>query len=126
LSGKVLATSNTVRVDGKQAHISINKLAAQFSEVKISTVGKEGLTTAESLRETILLEALQGQNTIFDTTFVRAIWFPPTKKQEPKPAENSIPFSWPGSLNASQENAVKAILSLDEEVTLVQGPPGTG
>jgi hypothetical protein len=118
-------------VKGRAATIS---LRGDFSgeKFRVYTNGKEPPTCAEELRETIVLKALQGTNTILDLPFVKSIWLPNEPPNwPPTPHKAVLPTSSYSStrpLNRSQEAAVKAILSPlpADRLVLIHGPPGTG
>lgn len=101
----------------------------------ITSSGRDLPTMAESERSLYLLHVLQGLLSPFDNHWMKALWLP----------SDSEPVVWPESfssskppveivehpdapLNPSQFSALENMLSfsLDDCITLVHGPPGTG
>ena len=103
----------------------------------ITSIGRELPTLAESERSLALLCILQGSLPLLDNHWIKAIWLP----------SESDPVDWPESfssssssppieivehpdapLNSSQHEALTDMLSfsLNNCITLVHGPPGTG
>lgn len=115
------------KVDGRAAQIT---LRGDFhgGHLKVYTIGKEDLTSAETQRANIVLQCLKRTNTFTQQPFVQSIWLPaenpiwPSQKPRRTP---SIHFTY-RPLNASQTLAVTDILSDRNPITVIQGPPGTG
>ncbi|KAG2347790.1 hypothetical protein BDR05DRAFT_875647 [Suillus weaverae] len=124
-------TGRAGRINGKQAHINVQGVVNPSGKVlSVTTFGKEDLTAAESVKEDVVLKALQGTITLTEHPFFCSIWAP------------SLYISWPpldaptasfvyypnGQLNHSQYEAVERIISQADRdrVLLIQGPPGTG
>ena len=103
----------------------------------MTTIGKEDLTSAETLKEDVLLKALQGTIDLTQHPFFCSIWTPSLGISWPPPVQDGStnpPVSNPliyypnGALNLSQDIAVERIISEADQdrVVLIQGPPGTG
>jgi primosomal protein N' len=121
----------TVFVDGRAAGIALKSKTFQGDNIKVTTIGREAPTRAESLRTDVVLKALQQTCTLLDNPFSQSIWLPGEKPAWPKipRASRKIKLYFPhATLNPSQRVAVDAMLSNEkaDRVTLVQGPPGTG
>ncbi|KAJ7104047.1 P-loop containing nucleoside triphosphate hydrolase protein [Mycena belliarum] len=132
VEGKVSTFSGkTVFVDGRAARIALTSDSFQGDTIRVTTIGRERETRAESQREKIVMRALQGRSTLLDNPFFQALWLP-----DERPAWSTVlrathdtSLYYPhATLNDSQRAAVRAILSTDNanRVTVVQGPPGTG
>ncbi|KAG2154057.1 hypothetical protein DEU56DRAFT_726252 [Suillus clintonianus] len=128
-----MITGRAQAINGRQAQINIKGAAQGSGKVfRVTTVGKEDLTAAESCREDIVLKALQGTITLTEYPFFCSIWAPSVNIQWPPPTKNasSAPFVYDpsGTLNHSQYEAVERIISQADRdrVLLIQGPPGTG
>ena len=124
--------ARTTQISGRNARLALSGTFRGASKVRsITTVGRECPTTAEDMREGIMLRALQSRILIDENPFIQYIWLLKRK------------LSWSGSpmaptspmfsflerdLNPSQREAVNAILSnaAGNRVVLIQGPPGTG
>jgi Rad3-related DNA helicase len=120
-----------VKVEGRKVTICLQGSFHGHKAPSVSTVGKERLTTAEGLRENIILRALQGSNPILKLPFVQLIWLPSESPDVKITQEARPPFPLSPSLsflNTSQQIAVRAIISdpASEPLVLIQGPPGTG
>ncbi|KAG2074300.1 P-loop containing nucleoside triphosphate hydrolase protein [Suillus decipiens] len=126
-------TGHAQQIDGRQAFINVKGPVHTSGKVlRVTTIGKEDLTAAESYREFVVLKALQGTITLTHYPFFCSIWAPSLKISWP-PATggtSSPPFVYnpSGTLNHSQYEAVERILSQADRdrVLLIQGPPGTG
>ena len=123
------------QVKGRSALIAVEHNLEGKEITSMTSFGKEAPTRAEAERSQAILSMLQGNLPLFDSHWMRALWFP------------SQPVNWPESfspppnasaieiqeqldppLNDSQHMAITKMLSqsLDSHLTLVQGPPGTG
>ncbi|KAG2347792.1 P-loop containing nucleoside triphosphate hydrolase protein [Suillus weaverae] len=126
-------TGRAQQIDGRQAYINVKgAVHASGKVLRVTTIGKEDMTAAESYREYVVLKALQGTITLTKCPFFCSIWAPSLKISWPPPTEDasSTPFVYnpSGTLNHSQYEAVERILSHADRdrVLLIQGPPGTG
>jgi hypothetical protein len=92
--------------------------------LSVRTIGRQGLTNAESQRKSIILTALQTKPTFLDSLLAQQIWLssPPYRRTSTAVSQLSFPYR---PLNKSQRKAVESILSSDE-MTIIHGPPGTG
>ncbi|KAG2340869.1 hypothetical protein BDR05DRAFT_1032769 [Suillus weaverae] len=124
-------TGHVGRINGKQAHINVQGGANTSGKVlSVTTFGKEELTAAESVREDVVLKALQGTITLTSHPFFCSIWAPSLNiPWPPLDAHTASSVYYPnGQLNHSQYLAVERIISQadSDRVMLIQGPPGTG
>ncbi|KAG2367893.1 P-loop containing nucleoside triphosphate hydrolase protein [Suillus spraguei] len=125
-------TGRAQHIDGRQAHINVQTARASGRVLRVTTVGKEDLTAAESYKESVVLKALQGTITLTHYPFFCSIWAPSLKISWPPltGGASSAPFVYDpsGTLNCSQYEAVERIISQTDRdrVLLIQGPPGTG
>ncbi|KAG2146162.1 P-loop containing nucleoside triphosphate hydrolase protein [Suillus bovinus] len=124
-------TGRAGQINGKQAHINVQgAVNASGKVLSVTTIGKEDLTAAESVREDVVLKALQGTITLTEHPFFCSIWAP--SLSIPWPPLNAPTASFVyypnGQLNDSQYCAVERIISQADRdrLLLVQGPPGTG
>ena len=115
------------------AKIDLNGTKLGNAKIKsFETVGRERPLTAEMLRETYMLSALQLTIALSANPFIGTIWLPGNKVQwtlVPKwPTSPPLYFPTDRSLNDSQARAVGTILSNKDKdrVVVIQGPPGTG
>lgn len=119
-------------VQGRTATLKIAGTMEGKTVSSVKSVGPSGRTMAEQEKVEALLAILQGTSSVFDSPFLKTL-FPdgkevvwpedmPTLEETP-----SISFTQ-RPLNPSQEEAVHAMLSLnnDTRILVVQGPPGTG
>ncbi|KAF7312419.1 AAA-12 domain-containing protein [Mycena indigotica] len=119
--------------NGKKSKISYKgSITNGKIPLKITTIGKEPPTNAESKRTSVVLSALKQTNTIVAQPFFKALWLDAGTKQNRKPLQLAIAATVPNSriafprqLNPSQEAAIRAILS-PQPMVVIQGPPGTG
>lgn len=127
----VRVSGRAIRVEGRQAQISLSG-SLRGDEIKsVTTVGKADLTSAEACRASVILAVLKGETTLLSQSFFKVIWLP-----KHPPSWPAIDFTKPRILiccpnldvNTSQERAIEKILSASDEdrVVLIQGPPGTG
>ena len=99
----------------------------------ITSYGRDA-TRAEFERQQAILRMLQGSLSLFDNHWMQAIWFPsqlswPESFSTPPDAPTIEIVTHPNALlNSSQISALTNMLSpsLDNCITLVKGPPGTG
>ncbi|OJA13623.1 hypothetical protein AZE42_03977 [Rhizopogon vesiculosus] len=136
-----IITGRAQRVKGRQAHINVNgTMDSREKIVSVTTVGKESLTAAESYREDVVRQALQGTVKLTGHPFFCSIWMPsfsisqtplvqpvaypliyyPGGTSWPPPVLNGFtkppvfypPICYPGgTLNVSQNIAVRRIIS---------------
>ncbi|KAG1887016.1 P-loop containing nucleoside triphosphate hydrolase protein, partial [Suillus subluteus] len=125
-------TGRAERIDGKQAHINVKgAVNASGKVLSVTTIGKEDLTAAESVREDVVLKALQGTVSLTEHPFFCSIWAPSLNIPWPPLHASTASFVYypNGQLNPSQYLAVERIISQadrEDRVLLIQGPPGTG
>ncbi|KXN88608.1 ATP-dependent helicase upf1 [Leucoagaricus sp. SymC.cos] len=129
---KVQYRKNLSYLDGRSVGLNLTSGASSAKNVKLSTVGRDDPTSADTLRTNILLNVLQNRSNLLTIPFVKEIWFP-QEARRPSTATFAMPvpvaFNNPKKpLNHSQEEAVMAILSNKPKhrLVLIQGPPGTG
>ncbi len=101
----------------------------------ITSIGRDLPTRAEMDRSQVILRVLQGSLPLFDNHWMKAIWLPSDSVVWPESfSSSSLPspieiVEHPDApLNPSQHSALTNMLSfsLDNCITLVHGPPGTG
>ncbi|KAG2071019.1 P-loop containing nucleoside triphosphate hydrolase protein [Suillus decipiens] len=124
---------HALHINGRLVHISVKGAVHDLGKVlRVTTIGKEDLTAAESYRESVVLKALQGTITLTHYPFFCSIWAPSLKVSWPPPtggvSSTSFVYDPNGTLNHSQYVAVERIISQadGDRVLLIQGPPGTG
>lgn len=120
-------------VRGKTAGLDVEHNLEGKRVTSITTMGRDGPTQAELECSNAILSMLQGTLPLLDNHWMKAIWLP------------SEPVDWPftpppnapaieivthpkAPLNTSQCSAITKMLSpsLDDNITLIKGPPGTG
>jgi len=131
LQGRVTA------VAGKVARIAlVNQETITSDDIKhIITTGKEDLGVVGSSRYRLLIKAIYSPKELFQSPFLRLIWYNPDpdtlpwpRVTHPRPEEPfEVDFLY-RALNKSQEEAANAALLLNNEnrVTILIGPPGSG
>ncbi|KAI0250236.1 P-loop containing nucleoside triphosphate hydrolase protein [Lactifluus subvellereus] len=130
-----LAGETAARVRGKSAPINMEHNLEGKDITAITTLGRDAPTRAEFERHHAILRMLQGSLPLFDNHWMQAIWFPsqPVTWPEsfstpPDPPTIEIVKHDKAQLNSSQISALTNMLSpsLDNCITVVKGPPGTG
>ncbi|OAX31364.1 hypothetical protein K503DRAFT_870658 [Rhizopogon vinicolor AM-OR11-026] len=136
-----IITGRAQHVEGRQAHINVKgTMNPREKIVSVTTVGKESLTAAESYREDVVRQALQGTVKLTEHPFFRSIWMPsfsisqtplvqpvaypliyypggtswlpPVLNGFTRPPVFDPPICYPGgTLNVSQNIAVRRIIS---------------
>ena len=126
-----------VLVAGKVAEINlVNQETITSEDIKhIITTGKEESTMADDSRYRLLIKAIKNPKDLFQSPFLRLIWYNPDPNTLPWPhvthplpdAPLEVDFIH-RTLNKSQEDAANAALLLDNEnrITILIGPPGSG
>lgn len=124
-------------VSGKISKIAlVNKETITAKDIKhIITTGKEGPGHTDSIRYRILINAIQNPKELFQSSFLRLLWYNPDPAtlpwphpRRPRPEEPfEVDFIY-RSLNQSQEDAANAALLINNEnrITTLIGPPGSG
>lgn len=124
-------------VSGKVSKIElINKETITAKDIKqIVTTGKDSPSPTDNLRYRILISAIQNPKELFQSPFLRLIWYNPDpttlpwpRPIHPRPEEPfEVDFIY-RSLNKSQEDAANAALLRNNEnrITTLIGPPGSG
>lgn len=96
----------------------------------VTTIGREPLTSAESLRQEVMLHAMQQTSAILKHPFFKKIWLPSASPSWAMAAalKSRVPLHSSRNLNDSQTKAINAILSdrHNDRVVVIHGPPGTG
>ncbi|OAX42502.1 hypothetical protein K503DRAFT_683170, partial [Rhizopogon vinicolor AM-OR11-026] len=120
-------------VKGRQAYINVKGVVHPTGKIiSVTTVGKGSLTAAESCREDVVRQALQGTIKLTQYPFFCSIWMPSFGISWPPSAQNGstkqLIFYPSSTLNSSQDIAVQRIVSEQDRdrLVLIQGPPGTG
>lgn len=114
----------------------VNKEDISADDIKhIVTTGKEESSMAEDTRYRLLIRAIKEPKQLFQSPFLRLIWYNPDANTLPWPhplhprpkAPLEVDFIH-RSLNDSQEDAANAALLLNNEsrITVLIGPPGSG
>lgn len=124
-------------VAGKISRIAlVNKETITAKDIKhIVTTGKEQSTVADIARYRLLISAINNPKELFQSPFLRLIWYNPDPTTlpwphpiHPRPEEPfEVDFIY-RSLNESQEAAANAALLVNNEnrITILVGPPGSG
>lgn len=124
-------------VAGKIAEILlVNQEAITAEDINyIVTAGKEESTMADDNRYRLLVKTIQNPRVLFQSPFLRLIWYNPDPNTLPWPHPThprpAVPFEVDfvsRTLNTSQEDAANTALLLDNEhrITILIGPPGSG
>ncbi|KZT19145.1 P-loop containing nucleoside triphosphate hydrolase protein [Neolentinus lepideus HHB14362 ss-1] len=113
-------------VKGRSAVIAMPATAEKVHAVY--TIGKPDPTNAEKERMEVILTCLQGSCSFFEQRFVLRIWEGRYPRGRPSTTVPSAIHYSVKPLNASQKQAVQAVLSdaAEHDITMIQGPPGTG
>ncbi|TBU26538.1 P-loop containing nucleoside triphosphate hydrolase protein [Dichomitus squalens] len=128
------ATARAVGLKGRQTQLQLLKGRLPAKVTKVRVFGREEATNAELARDEFVLGVLRGTEAMDTSSFVRMLWFPPRKTKRGKKvkaigavdAQTQITTPSYKKLNASQRAVVKAMVSADENLVIVHGPPGTG
>jgi hypothetical protein len=124
-------------VSGKISKIAlINKETITAKDINhIVTTGKDSPSASDSARYRLLINAIQNPKELFQSPFLRLIWYNPDPSTlpwphpiHPRPEEPfEVDFIY-RSLNKSQEAAANAALLINNEnrITTLIGPPGSG
>lgn len=124
-------------VAGKVGKIAlVNQETVTSEEIKhIVTTGKEEISWLDESRYRLLVRAIHNPRELFQSPFLRLIWYNPDPNTLPWPhnihPRPETPFEVDflhRTLNKSQEEAANAALLLNNEnrVTVLIGPPGSG
>ena len=124
-------------VAGKVSKIAlVNQETITAEDIKyIMTTGKEESTALDDSRYRLLVKAIHSPKELFQSPFLRLIWY--------NPDPHTLPWPYPTHprpkgllevdfihrhLNDSQEEAANAALLLDNDnrITTIIGPPGSG
>ncbi|KAJ7274279.1 P-loop containing nucleoside triphosphate hydrolase protein [Mycena haematopus] len=120
-------SSKPTSVQGRAVKLNLAKPLPPGSITRVTTIGREPLTSAEAQCADIILRALKKTSAIADKPFFQAIWLPqetPTWSTA-VPFAHAVPIRFSRELNDSQKMAVSAIVSNDR-INVIQGPPGSG
>lgn len=124
-------------VAGKIAKIAlVNQETITSEDIKhIITAGKEESSAIDDSRYRLLIRAIRSPKELFQSPFLRLIWYNPDPHTlpwphatHPRPKEPfEVDFIY-RHLNMSQEDAANAALLLDNDnrITTLIGPPGSG
>ena len=124
-------------VAGKVAKIVlVNQETITSDSIKhIITTGKEESSGIDDSRYRLLIKSIHNPQELFQSSFLRYIWYNPDPTTlpwppatHPRPGEPfEVDFIY-RTLNPSQEDAANAALLLDNEnrITTLIGPPGSG
>jgi hypothetical protein len=124
-------------VSGKIAKIALVNQETITSEdiTHIVTTGKEESSMADDNRYRLLIRAIQSPKELFQSPFLRLIWYNPDPNTlpwpraiHPRPEEPFEVDFLHRTLNKSQEDAANVALLLNNEnrITILIGPPGSG
>ena len=128
-------TGEAAQFRGKSAHINVEHNLEGKDITAITSPGRGAPTRAECEHHHAVLCTLQGSRSFLDNHWTQAIWFPsepvswPESFSTPPSAPAIEIFKHPKALlNSSQNLALINMLSpsLDNCITLIKGPPGTG
>ena len=124
-------------VAGKIARIAlVNQETITSEDVdRIVTTGKEESSAIDDRRYQLLIKSIHSPKELFQSPFLRLIWYNPDPNTlpwphatHPRPKEPlEVDFIY-RHLNPSQEDAANAALLRDNEsrITVLIGPPGSG
>jgi hypothetical protein len=124
-------------VAGKVSRIALINKETITSEAieKIVTTGKGDSSPTDDNRYKLLIKAIHNPKELFQSPFLRLIWYNPDPKTlpwphtiHPRPKEPFEVDFIHRHLNPSQEDAANAAVLLDNEnrITILIGPPGSG
>ena len=124
-------------VAGKVSRIAlINQETVTSESIKhIITTGKEESSAIDDNRYRLLIRAIHSPKELFQSPFLRLIWYNPDPNTlpwppavHPRPKEPFEVDFIHRHLNPSQEDAANAAILLDNEnrITVLIGPPGSG
>ena len=124
-------------VAGKIGRIAlVNQETITSEDIKhIITTGKEESSGIDDNRYKLLIRAIHSPKELFQSPFLRLIWYNPDPNTlpwphvtHPRPEEPFEVDFIHRTLNKSQEAAANAALLLnnDNRVTVLIGPPGSG
>lgn len=131
--GAQYTVAGTARdVQGRLATVKAEGLMANKVVSSVQSIGPSGKTMAEQEKAAAILAMLQGTSKLFESPFLKTIYpdgeeviWPESLETLPDPPP--IVFDQ-RPLNPSQEKAVVAMLTLDNNsrLSVIHGPPGTG
>ena len=125
------------KVIGKTSKVALVNQETITSDVikHIITAGKEESTGVAAERYKLLIRAIHSPKDLFQSPFLRLIWYNPDPNTlpwphsiHPRPEEPFEVDFLHRTLNKSQEDAANAALLLnnDNRITILIGPPGSG
>ncbi|KAI0363390.1 P-loop containing nucleoside triphosphate hydrolase protein [Pilatotrama ljubarskyi] len=126
--GKTIV-GHAVRSDGKQTGVKVTGGNFRVDVASIRVVGREELTHAELARDEFILLLLQGVlPSLVDSPYIKMLWFDTAQanRRVRRPSESNMVCPRFPNMNQSQKEVVAAMLSGDEPLVIVHGPPGTG
>ena len=117
-------SGRAVRASGKETGVVLTGGSVRGEVQRIRVIGREEQTNPERARDAFVLSALQGsiQSIAHSSPFIRALWFSSSIFM-PRAVSSVVEGSSPAfmSLNTSQKNVVRAMLSEDESIVVVHG-----
>jgi hypothetical protein len=124
-------------VAGKVSRIAlVNQETITSNDIShIITTGKEDSSVIDGSRYRLMVRAVHNPKELFQSPFLRLIWYNPDPDTlpwphttHPRPAEPFEVDFIHRTLNESQEDAANAALLLSNEnrITILIGPPGSG
>lgn len=134
-SGSYSLPVDTSNVRGKSTDLKVESNLEGKNIISVTAIGNDAPTLAERDRGDTILSMLQRRLPVFDGPWMKAIYMPSERVTWPEsftpppdvpPIEVTIHPRAP--LNSSQHLAISKMLSpsLDNKITLIKGPPGTG
>lgn len=125
-------TGTAAETQGRIATLKAQGIMANKVVSSVQSVGPAGRTLAEQEKAAVILAMLQGESKLFESPFLRTI-YPDGQDIVWPESLQTLPDTPPvifdqRPLNPSQEKAVVAMLTLDNDsrFTIIHGPPGTG
>ena len=135
-NGSIL-TGEVSMVAGKISRIAlVNKETITSQDIShIMTTGKEESNFIDDSRYRLVIRAIHSPKELFQSSFLRLIWYNPNPDTlpwphaiHPRPSEPLEVDFIHRHLNKSQEHAADTALLLNNEnrITILIGPPGSG
>ncbi|KAJ7734738.1 P-loop containing nucleoside triphosphate hydrolase protein [Mycena maculata] len=114
-------------VNGRTTNLNLPYALDNSKISAIRSSGRGDPTRAEAQRSAVVLRILQDITILNENLWMQKIWFPiPTDDSGTTSAPSAKHNFQRPTLNKSQQEAVDAMLSCSDRITIIQGPPGSG